>query len=284
MRPKTLPAAVAPLLVAIALSVQSPYPVSLPLVILAMLCSLTLQILVNFANDYSDAKSGVDTDKRVGPTRATQSGLIAEQQMFRAICITATLAICFGLPLVIAGGVYLAVVGVLCVIAALAYSGGPFPLASNALGEITVFVFFGLVAVVGGTYLFTGLVLPHVWYMATICGLPISAIMLVNNTRDIQTDALANKNTLSVRVGRSMANRIFLALLTMPLLVALVAWLQSPALWTWPIASALTLPFALRLSRAFNAANGASFNPLLGQTSQFCLWTSILYSCAILIA
>lgn len=280
-RPKTLPAAIAPLLVAISLAYASPYPVNHTLVVLALLCSLCLQVLVNFANDYSDAHSGVDTEARIGPKRATQSGLISAPTMKRAILWTALLTLSTGLPLIWSGGWPIALVGVCCILAALAYSGGPFPLASHALGEFTVLLFFGFVAVVGGSYVLTQALIPESWLLALISGLPISAIMLVNNTRDMTTDKPAGKNTLPVCIGRELANKLYAIMVLMPGLLGIAAFLLNYASGYWAIAGLLSFPLAIRLTRRFKSTQGAGFNELLAATAQYSLLNSTLYSAAI---
>ena len=283
MRPKTLPAAVAPLLVAIALAISSPYPSNPVLMGLAVLCALCLQILVNFSNDYSDAKSGVDTEQRIGPIRASQSGLISDQAMKHAMYLFALLALLTGLPLIAEGGIPFACLGICCILAAFAYSGGPFPLASHGLGEITVLIFFGFVAVVGGSYLFTGEFLRQSWLLALISGLPISAIMLVNNTRDMATDEPANKRTLPVRLGRDASNHLYTALLVVPQLIALGAVLLGMVHWSWSIAAVITWPSSRSLCTRFQMAQGQTFNPLLAATAQYSLFNSFAFSSALLL-
>ena len=284
MRPKTLPAAIAPLLVAIALSLSSPYSVNPLLIVLALLCSLCLQILVNFANDYSDAQSGVDTEARIGPIRATQSGLISHSAMKKAIAITALSALLMGAPLILAGGWPMALIGLTCILAALAYSGGPYPLASHALGEFTVLIFFGFVAVVCGSYVFTGHLLPQSWLMALISGLPISAIMLVNNTRDMATDKPAGKNTLAVLLGRNRANKLYALMMLGPALLAALLVLLAHYPLLLLLAAIISWGFARGLCKRFVQSQGESLNSLLASTAQFSLINSLLFSAAILLA
>lgn len=283
MRPKTLPAAVAPLLVAIALAIASPYALHIELVGLALFCSLCLQVLVNFANDYSDAQSGVDTEQRIGPKRATQSGLISPAAMKRGISIAALLALLSGLPLMVAGGWPMAILGVLCILAALAYSGGPYPLASHGLGEITVLLFFGFVAVVGGSYVLTGQLLGHSWLFALIAGLPIAAIMLVNNTRDMATDQPAGKQTLPVLIGRNRANTLYAIMMLAPALIATLLVLLSHYSATYLLAALASLLFATPLCKRFVAIEGAEFNPLLAATARFSLVNSLVFSVVIVL-
>ncbi|MBD1388586.1 1,4-dihydroxy-2-naphthoate octaprenyltransferase [Neiella sp. HB171785] len=282
MRPKTLPAALAPIAVAAAIAVSHSASPRYDLIALAFICALALQILVNFANDYFDAKSGVDTVERKGPVRATQSGLISEREMVVGIVIASLVSIVTGLPLMWAGGVTFVGLGLLCIVAALAYSGGPFPLASHGLGEATVFVFFGLVAVVGGSYLFTGQLLDIAWWQAFIVGGPISAIMLVNNTRDIETDRKANKLTLAVRLGRRHSEQLFSLLVMTPAIASCIAWGLSLAPWHWLLASVATIPLAMRLTRSFHSSDASELNSVLAATAQYSLLTAIAFAIAIL--
>ena len=282
-RPRTLPAAIAPMLVAVALGFSGVTNPPIVLMALALLCAISLQVLVNFANDYSDARSGVDTDKRVGPQRATQSGLISERAMKRAIVVCAFVSIGCGAPLIWAGGWAFGLLGALCIVAALAYSGGPFPLASYGLGEVTVLVFFGFVAIVGGSYLFTGLFLEQAWWMALISGVPISAIMLVNNTRDIETDKPAGKRTLAVLIGRERCNSLFNLMVLSPAILAFIAFAVGHASLMWIIAAFLTFPFARVLSRLFDESSQEALNVVLAKTAQYSLLTSVLFSVAILV-
>ncbi|MBW8190203.1 1,4-dihydroxy-2-naphthoate polyprenyltransferase [Neiella marina] len=282
MRPKTLPAAVAPIAVAAAIAISHSATPRYDLIVLAFVCALALQVLVNFANDYFDAKSGVDTDERKGPQRATQSGLISHRSMKLGIGLAALVSIVAGMPLILAGGWPFAGLGLLCIVAALAYSGGPYPLASHGLGEVTVFLFFGLIAVVGGSYLFTGEILSIAWWLAFIVGAPISAIMLVNNTRDIETDQQANKRTLAVRLGRRGSEQVFSLLVMTPAIVSCVAWGLGLAPWHWLIAGAITMPLAMRLTRNLHQSEASQLNAVLANSAQYSLITALAFSAAIL--
>ncbi|GGA70100.1 1,4-dihydroxy-2-naphthoate octaprenyltransferase [Neiella marina] len=284
MRPKTLPAAIAPIAVAAAIAVSHSATPDYDLIALAFVCALALQVLVNFANDYFDAKSGVDTAERKGPIRATQSGLISERGMVIGICLATLVSIIAGIPLIVAGGLPFVSLGILCILAALAYSGGPLPLASHGLGEVTVFVFFGLVAVVGGSYLFTGELLDVAWWQACIVGAPISAIMLVNNTRDIDTDQQANKLTLAVRLGRRHSEQLFSLLVMTPAIVSCIAWGLGLAPWHWLTAGAVTMPLAMRLTRLLHQSDAGELNIVLAKTAQYSLITALAFAAAILMA
>lgn len=219
-RPRTLPAAVGPVLVGNALASASPSFAVLAMVA-TVACALMLQVSVNLANDYFDFVNGVDTGERLGPVRVTQSGLLPPPTVRNGMVLALILAILIGLYLVWLAGWPLLVAGLLAVLAVLAYSGGPLPLASHALGDLTVFMFYGPVAVAGTYYVQTGAVDPLALALSVAVGLPIVAILVVNNLRDIATDARAGKITLAVRLGAAGSRREFAALIAIPFLVVL---------------------------------------------------------------
>jgi 1,4-dihydroxy-2-naphthoate octaprenyltransferase len=260
IRPNTLPAAAASVVVGLgaALAVGTPFRLDTALGCLAV--ALLLQVLANLGNDLSDHRRGADTPDRAGPTRVAASGLVTERQLEIAIAVVIGLAGLVGLWLVLVGGVVILLVGVLAIVAALAYTGGPLPYGYRALGEVFVFVFFGLVAVVGTAYL-QGLALEPLFVVAAIpSGALITAILVVNNLRDIPTDAAAGKRTLAVILGRDRTAVEFALLLAVayavPVVLA-VAWGLGggPLGGTTPLAPfvllpLLTIPAALSLLRS----------------------------------
>ncbi|MEA2460372.1 MAG: 1,4-dihydroxy-2-naphthoate polyprenyltransferase [Actinomycetota bacterium] len=197
-RPRTLSAAVAPVLVGTAASGEF---IAWRFA-LALLVSLAIQVGVNYANDLFDGLRGVDTDERRGPRRATASGLVTPSAMKRAVAISFAVAAVAGIGLSFAVGPEILLVGLLCFLAALGYSGGPRPYASAGLGEVFVFVFFGLVATVGSAYVEVDRFVGTALAAAIPVGLLATAILVVNNLRDIETDQGAGKMTLAVRLGR----------------------------------------------------------------------------------
>jgi 1,4-dihydroxy-2-naphthoate polyprenyltransferase len=202
IRPATLPAAASGVVVGLgaALAVGTPFRLDTALGCLAV--ALLLQVLANLANDLSDHRRGADTPDRAGPTRVAASGLVSERQLELAIALVIGLAGLVGLWLVAVGGPVILALGALAIVAALAYTGGPFPYGYRALGEVFVFIFFGLVAVVGTAYL-QALRLNPLFFLAAIpVGALVTAILVVNNLRDIPTDAAAGKRTLAVILGR----------------------------------------------------------------------------------
>ncbi|HWH31889.1 MAG TPA: 1,4-dihydroxy-2-naphthoate polyprenyltransferase [Egibacteraceae bacterium] len=207
-RPRTLPAAVAPVLVGTA-AAERFLPGRL---LLALVVGLALQVGVNYANDYFDGVRGVDTPERVGPRRAVASGLVAPAAMRAAMLVAFGLAGAAGLALALLVEPWLLAVGAVCLAAAAGYSGGPRPYASAGMGELFVFVFFGLVATVGSAYAQDERVVGAAVAGAVPMGLLASAILVVNNLRDITTDARAGKRTLAVRLGRGRTRLLFAAL------------------------------------------------------------------------
>jgi 1,4-dihydroxy-2-naphthoate octaprenyltransferase len=184
--------------------------------------ALALQVAVNYANDYFDGVRGIDTPDRTGPRRVVAAGLVEPRQMKIAIGVALAVAAGAGLALTLAVGPELLLVGAASIVAALAYSGGPRPYASAALGELFVFVFFGLVATVGSAYVQIERV-PAVAVVAAVpVGMLASAILVVNNLRDIETDAAAGKRTLAVRLGRRRTWMLYSALLLGSLLWAAI--------------------------------------------------------------
>jgi 1,4-dihydroxy-2-naphthoate polyprenyltransferase len=207
-RPRTLPAALAPVLAASALA--------------ALGFALLIQIGTNFANDYYDFIKGADTAERVGPRRAVAAGLVAPAVMKRAMIAVFVAAFLCGLPLLAYGGWPLLVIGLASILCGVAYTGGPYPLGYNGLGDVFVFVFFGLVAV-GATYFVqAGVMTEEAWVIGAGIGALAANILVVNNYRDVETDVKAGKRTLVVRFGRRFARAQF-AVAHVVAVVALIA-------------------------------------------------------------
>jgi 1,4-dihydroxy-2-naphthoate octaprenyltransferase len=281
-RPRTLPAALAPVIVGTALALRdgvfAPGPA-----IAAVVVALLLQIGANFANDVFDFRRGADTAERLGPTRVTQSGLIAERQVLAATIAVIVLAACAGMYLVLRGGLPILILGIAAIIATLAYTGGPFPLGYNGLGEVFVLIFFGFVAV-AGTYYVQSL---HLTATAIASAVPVGAlvtnILVVNNLRDLETDRKAGKRTLAVRFGRAGTQREYLILMTVAYLTPALLWLTG-ALGPWTLLTWLTLPLAARLVRQTRQETGRALNKTLGGTAQLELLFSVLFAVGILLS
>ncbi len=280
-RPRTLPAAVAPVLVGTAAaSTFVAWRFAAALVV-----ALAVQVAVNYANDYFDGVRGVDTPDRVGPRRAVATGTVAPAAMRTAVAAALAVAAVAGLALAAAAGWQLVAVGAVCFAAALAYSGGPRPYASAGLGEVFVFVFFGLVATVGSQYVHDERVAGVAVAAAVPIGLLATAILVVNNLRDLGTDRAAGKVTLAVRLGDARTRDLYGGLVTLPFLV--VAALSVAALdgSPWPLLAWLTLPLALRAGRTVRrGATGPALVAVLGATGRLELLFGVLLAAGLVLA
>lgn len=259
-RPRTLPAAFAPVLVgsAAAYSVGAFVPAA---ALICMVFALLMQVTTNFANDYFDHVNGVDTETRIGPTRAVASGQIRPSVMLAATLVVTALAFCVGLLLVCYGGWVLLPVGILSAICAIAYTGGPFPLGYNGLGDLFAFLFFGPVAVGGTYYVQTGSLGAIALLAGAGIGLMVANILVVNNYRDWSGDAASGKRTLVVRFGRRFGLwQYVLTLVLAALAVPLLLWLCSGApVWVL-LALAVLLP-GLKMASTLHRAGRGEFEP-----------------------
>jgi 1,4-dihydroxy-2-naphthoate polyprenyltransferase len=275
-RPKTLTAAAAPVAVGTGLAFGEGVGRWLP-ALAALLGAMLIQIGTNFTNDYYDFKKGADTHERLGPTRVTQSGLIAPATVLAAALGCFALAILSGIYLVTVGGWPVVAIGLASVLCGYAYTGGPFPLAYNGLGDLFVFVFFGLVAVLGTYFVQADFVSAAAWWAALPVGALGTCILVANNLRDVSTDAKAHKRTLVVRFGVPAGRAEYLALLALAFLtpVAMVALgLARP----WALLPLLSLPLALPPTRLVLRAAGGALNPALGGTARLQMVYSLLFA------
>ncbi|MFN8522849.1 MAG: 1,4-dihydroxy-2-naphthoate polyprenyltransferase [Chloroflexota bacterium] len=246
-RPATLPAAVVPVLVGSAAAVPLAEMRWVPFVA-ALVASILIQIGTNYANDLFDFLKGADHEGRLGPTRITQSGLASVGAVGVATALVFGLAVVLGLYLAWVGGWPIILVGVLAILAGLAYTGGPYPLGYHGLGDVFCFVFFGLVAVMGSAYLQTLTLAVRVLLAALPVGALVTAILVVNNVRDIPTDRVAGKKTLAVRLGDRGARSEY-ALLVIAGYVVVLAMVWRGDLGWWGLLPLATLPLALNLCR-----------------------------------
>ena len=276
IRPKTLPASVCPVIVGTALAIADKGFKILP-ALAALVCSLLLQVGVNLANDYFDYIKGIDSSDRLGPIRVTYSGLIPAPHVKWAMGITFGLVAVIGIYLVMVGGWPILMAGTASILAALAYSGGPFPLASHGLGDLFVFIFFGLVAVCGTYYVQSLRLTPLVLCAMVPVGLLITAILVVNNLRDIVTDRKAGKKTLAVRIGERGARIEFVLLLAGAYAAPVILFImgKSSIFVLLPLAS---LPMAISLSRTVCQKEGRVLNQSLAGTARLSLLFSLLFS------
>jgi 1,4-dihydroxy-2-naphthoate octaprenyltransferase len=277
IRPKTLPAAVAPILVGTALAwadgLFSPLPA-----LAALAAALLIQIGTNLSNDYFDCVKGADANGRKGPTRVAQCGLIALRSLRIGTVFTFLLAIVVGLYLVLVGGWPILILGLASLASALAYTGGPFPIGYHGLGDLFVFLFFGLAAVCG-TYFVQAFGLTALVVLASIpVGALTTAILVVNNLRDIDTDRSVGKRTLAVLIGPRATRLEYLLLLALAYLMPLVLWLAG---WAspWVLLPWLTLPLAASLVRTVSqTSEGPPLNRALAGTASLDLLFSILFA------
>lgn len=280
-RPRTLPAAAAPVLVASALAWRD--DVFHPLAALAcLLIALLLQIGANFANDLFDHERGADTPDRLGPPRVTAAGLVSPAQMRRGLVVVFGLAALLGLSLAFLRGWPVIALGLALIVAALAYTGGPFPYGYNALGDVFVFLSFGVAAVSGTYYVQAGTLSPLALWASVPMGLLIVNILVVNNTRDIPTDRRTNKRTLAVLLGREAMRMEYLACLAGAYLVPVGLWLSgltgAGVLLTW-----LSVPQAAVLYREFAHTEGRALNRTLARTAQMALVYAGLFAAGVVL-
>ncbi|MFB6092922.1 MAG: 1,4-dihydroxy-2-naphthoate polyprenyltransferase [Haloquadratum sp.] len=275
-RPQTLPAAASPVVVGVGLALHDGVFAALP-ALAALVGAGLIQIGTNFANDYYDAVQGADTEDREGFTRVTAGGLIEPETVKRAMYLAFAAAILVGSYLVYVGGVPILVIGLLSVASGIAYTGGPYPLGYHGLGDLFVFVFFGLVAVAGTYYvqaaaalagpLPTGIPPGTLPATAFVAALPMAAlatdILVVNNVRDREEDAQTGKRTLAVRFGYEFARAEFVAMLA--LAYAAPLWfLVRPGFTAAVALPYLTLPYALDVTRTMlEETSGDVLNPTL---------------------
>ncbi len=281
-RPATLPAAAAPVVVGSALAAAA--GVFLPVAFaVTLFAALAIQVGVNFANDLADAAKGADTEARIGPTRAVSSGLLSAAQMRRGIVVAFGLAALAGLYLIwIAGWVILAI-GVVSIIAALGYTNGPIPYGYYGMGELFVFLFFGLVATVGTRYVYDRTAPADAWVSGVAIGLLAAAILVANNIRDIDTDRVAGKHTLAVILGRPTTRWMY-AVMVRGASVTVVAGAATGVLPAWSLLVLISLPVAIPPIRTiFTETAGPPLIGVLKATARLQLLFAVLLAVGILI-
>ena len=275
-RPKTLSAASVPVLVGTACA-SARGQVHWGPALAALLGALLLQIGANFANDVFDYEKGADTAERLGPTRAVQAGLLSARSMRRGMVLVFALALAIGIYLTVVSGPVILLIGCASIASAIAYTGGPYPLGYHGLGDVFVFIFFGLVAVCGTAYVASG----HVPGIAIASAAPVgalaTAILVVNNLRDRQTDVAAGKRTLAVRFGRGFAIAQYRALLAVSYLTPL-GLVLSRATGPEVLLPLVSLPLALKIERAVASTEGRALNALLAATAKLLLIFGVLFA------
>ncbi|MFB6304536.1 MAG: 1,4-dihydroxy-2-naphthoate polyprenyltransferase [Haloferacaceae archaeon] len=289
-RPQTLPAAAAPVLVGTGLAADAGVFAPLP-ALAALVGAALIQVGTNFANDYYDAVKGADTADREGFTRVTAGGLIAPERVKRAMWLTFAAAVLVGTYLVYVGGVPILVVGLLSVASGIAYTGGPYPLGYHGLGDLFVFVFFGLIAVAGTYYVQAAAVLAGTFPVgippgtvpldAVVAGLPAAAlstnVLVVNNVRDREEDAETGKRTLAVRFGYGFARGEYVAMLALAYLVPF--WFLARGYGVAVLLPLLTVPLAVSVTRTvLTRTDGEALNPALERTGRLLAAYAILFA------
>jgi 1,4-dihydroxy-2-naphthoate octaprenyltransferase len=282
-RPRTLPAAVAPVLVGTALAATEGTLKPLTFAA-AMLGAVFIQVGTNLSNDYSDARRGADTEDRLGPVRVTAGGLVPPRQVLVATYVAFGLAVLTGAYLIATAGWELLLVGAASILAGVLYTGGPRPYGYEGLGEVFVFLFFGVVAVTGSYFAQVERLTWEAFVLAVPVGLLASAILVVNNVRDLETDRRAGKRTLAVRLGRPRARTLYLAMVVTAFVCAPVPWLAgSHELSAWLVLAVAALPLAVPVMRTVRTrTDGPSLNQALAGTGMLQLVFCTLLSAGIL--
>ena len=281
IRPQTLPAALAPVIVGTSLAFAHGHQ-HLGVSLVAMTGAMLIQIFANLYNDVADFRRGADTADRIGPARVTQKGWMTEKQVLKACAFVVLGALLTGVYLAWVGGWPIFVLGLVSLVFAYLYTGGPAPLAYTGLADVFVLIFFGEVAVCTTYYLIVGSVHPAAWVLGLVVGLPTTAILVVNNLRDQETDALVNKRTLVVRFGTTFGQIEYAACL-LGAQLALALGLGSGILPAGAWVGLIALPLAVWRVAQLRSCSGAALNPLLGVTARHGLLVSFLLSVGVML-
>ena len=282
-RIRTLPAAIAPVLVGTALAGWQHifHPLRF---VAALVGAIFIQVGTNLSNDYSDARRGADAEDRLGPVRVTAGGLVPPRQVLIATYVSFGIAVLAGVYLVVVAGWQLLLVGGASILAGVLYTGGPKPYGYEGLGELFVFLFFGIVAVAGSYFVQVKHLDWKAFALAVPVGLLASAILVVNNFRDIDSDRRAGKRTLAVRLGRDKTRTMFAVIVYVAFLLAPVTWVFGP-MKPWLLLPWLTLPLAAQIVREVrNRTDGPSLNQALAHTGMLQLAFCTLLSAGLLLS
>ncbi len=283
-RPRTLPAAIAPVLVGTAAAVEVSGEIHLGAFIAALVGSVFIQIGTNLANDYSDARRGADTADRLGPVRVTSSGLVAPRRVLVATWVAFAVAVAAGIYLATVAGVVILIVGAASILAGVLYTGGPRPYGYEGLGELFVFLFFGLVAVNGSYYIQLERLDWLPFGLSLAIGFLATAILVVNNVRDLETDRRAGKMTLAVRLGRRRTRNLY-ALLIVAAFAAVPLTLLAADGPAWGLLVLLAAPLVQGpLSAVMTRTDGPSLNGALAGTGALLAAFSALLAVGLWIA
>jgi 1,4-dihydroxy-2-naphthoate octaprenyltransferase len=283
-RPRTLPAAIAPVLVGTAAAVERVDGIRVGAFIAALVGSIFIQIGTNLANDYSDARRGADTADRLGPVRVTSSGLVAPRRVLIATWIAFAVAVAAGIYLATVAGVVILIVGAASILAGVLYTGGPRPYGYAGLGELFVFLFFGLVAVNGSYYVQLERLDWLPFGLSVAVGCLATAILVVNNVRDVDTDRRAGKMTLAVRLGRQRTRNLYATLIGAAF-VAVPVTLVATDSSAWALLMLLSTPLVDRPLRAvMTRTDGPALNGALAGTGALLAAFSALLALGLLLA
>ncbi len=280
-RPRTLPAALVPVMVGSALAIY--HGIFFPAYsIVALLCSILIQIGTNFTNDLYDYLKGTDTEERKGPLRVLASGLISVKEMKWGIFLVFFTAFLLGLYLVYSVGIMILWIGIFSIIAGLAYTAGPFPLAYNGLGDLFVFIFFGIVGTVGTYYLHAQQFTSLAFLISLPVGALITNILIVNNYRDIEEDKTAGKNTLAVLLGREFSRYEYVFFILVSFFIPFLLHFKYD-FNIWIFLPYITLPIAITLVKMIYALTGTQLNKTLELSAKFSAIYGLLLSIGIIL-
>lgn len=281
-RPKTLPAAITPVLIGSALALNDGVFNFGP-ALAALLCALFIQIGTNFSNDLLDYKAGTDTEERTGPARAVASKWLTENEMLWGTIIIFGLTVPLGLYLIAKAGIIVLFIGLLSIAAGIAYTGGPFPLAYNGLGDLFVLIFFGGVATVGTYFVQAVDVTAEAFIAAIPAGGLITNILVVNNYRDIDSDKNTRKHTLAVILGKAGSRIEYVSFVVLSYLVPLVFFVWFDYSY-WIFLPLLSLPLAIQPVRLlYSGVEGRALNKVLAETARLSLIYALLLSIGIIL-
>jgi len=283
-RPRTLPAAVAPVIVGTAAAVDVSNDIRVGGFIAALIGSIFIQVGTNLSNDYSDARRGADSADRLGPVRVTSSGLVAPRRVLVATWVAFGVAVAAGIYLIAVAGIVILVVGVASILAGVLYTGGPRPYGYEGLGELFVFLFFGVVAVNGSYYVQLERLDWLPFGLSLAVGFLVTAILVVNNVRDIETDQRAGKRTLAVRIGRRRTRQLYAALVAAAF-IAVPVTLLATGESAWGLLALGAAPLARRpLGAVMTRTDGPSLNAALAGTGALLAVFSVLLAGGLVIA
>jgi 1,4-dihydroxy-2-naphthoate polyprenyltransferase len=279
-RPKTLPASIIPVMTASSLAaIEGKFNIYIGLI--TLICALLIQIITNYINEIYDFKRGVDTGERVGPQRCVASGLITPASMRNTSIILVLVTFLLGLVLIYHSDINILYVGIVSLLFAYLYTGGPYPIAYSGISDIFVFLFFGIIAVCGTYYIFTQKLTELVFLASFAPGLFSMNILGVNNYRDIETDKKAGKKTMAILIGAHRAKLLYVVLSAIAFTTTLIIYLKVNSLWL--LLPFLTLPYAIILCKNIYTKHGKALNNVLSGTGKLLFIYGLLFSVGILI-